>query len=58
MLLFQLFMIEPIRAGLLSIEGAAEDVEEEFAVEKGEGEVTRNKVLLCQIDNDLSPLKF
>ena len=41
MLLFQLFMIEPIRAGLLSIEGAAEDVEEEFAVEKGEGEVTR-----------------
>ncbi|XP_052214421.1 probable ubiquitin carboxyl-terminal hydrolase FAF-X [Dreissena polymorpha] len=35
----QLFMIEPIRAGILAIEGAADDVEEDYtSMEKGEGE--------------------
>lgn len=37
----QLFMTEPIRTGILAIEGAADDVEEEFnSMEKGEGEVS------------------
>ncbi|XP_053404353.1 probable ubiquitin carboxyl-terminal hydrolase FAF-X isoform X2 [Mercenaria mercenaria] len=35
----QLFMIEPIRAGTMSVEGAADDVEEDYSsMEKGEGE--------------------
>ena len=39
-LLQQLFMIEPIRAGILAVEGAADDVTEDYSsMEKGEGEV-------------------
>ncbi|XP_052271352.1 probable ubiquitin carboxyl-terminal hydrolase FAF-X [Dreissena polymorpha] len=35
----QLFMIEKIRAGILTVEGAADDIEEDFSsIEKGEGE--------------------
>ncbi|XP_052783474.1 probable ubiquitin carboxyl-terminal hydrolase FAF-X isoform X2 [Mya arenaria] len=35
----QLFMIEPIRAGILAVEGAADDVTEDYSsMEKGEGE--------------------
>lgn len=35
----QLFMIEPIRTGILAVEGAADDIEEDYsAMEKGEGE--------------------
>ena len=33
-------MIEPIRTGILGVEGAADDIEEDYsAMEKGEGEV-------------------
>ena len=33
-------MIEPIRSGILGVEGAADDIEEDYsAMEKGEGEV-------------------
>ena len=37
----QLFMIDQIRTGILAVEGAADDIEEDFSsMEKGEGEVS------------------
>jgi len=46
----QLFMISPIRAGILAVEGAADDVtEDDGAMEKGEGEVRLS--LVCFIMN-------
>ena len=60
--MFQLFMIEPIRTGILGVEGAADDIEEDYsAMEKGEGEVTseiifigfRQSLSMCAICQDL-----
>ena len=40
-------MIEPIRTGILGVEGAADDIEEDYsAMEKGEGEVTSEIIFI------------
>ena len=44
-------MIEPIRSGILGVEGAADDIEEDYsAMEKGEGEVIILSVIYDRAD--------